>query len=77
MEKKLQLAEEDMQKLSRMSKTLFGSWQDKMADHFEKGCLNEMERQWKQYLEMVNPIIRQLAQIEKDMEECRESCKKR
>ena len=77
MEKKLQMAEEDMQKLSKMNETLFASWQDKMSDHFSKGCLNEMEQQWKQYLEAVNPLIRQLDKIQKEMAEYCESCKRR
>ena len=77
MEKKLQMAEEDMQKLSKMSETLFASWQDKMSDHFSKGCLKEMERQWKQYLETLGPLLRQLKKFEEEMTEYRDSCKKR
>lgn len=77
MEKKLQMAEEDMQKLSKMSETLFASWQDKMSDHFSKGCLNEMERQWKQYMETLNPLLRQIKKFEEEMAEYKESCKNR
>ena len=77
MENKLQMAEEDMQKLSKMSETLFASWQDKMSDHFSKGCLNEMERQWKQYMETLNPLLRQIKKFEEEMAEYKESCKKR
>ena len=77
MEKIIQMAEEDMQKLSKMNETLFASWQDKMSDHFSKGCLNEMERQWKQYVESLDPLLRQLKKFEKEMREYRDSCKKR
>jgi hypothetical protein len=77
MEKNLQMAEEDMQKLSKMNETLFASWQDKMSDHFSKGCLNEMERQWKQYMEAVNPLLRQIKKIEEEMTEYHERSKRR
>ena len=77
MEKKLQMIEEDMQKLSKMNQTLFAAWQDKLSDHFSKGCLGEMERQWKQYVETLNPLLRQLQKSEDEMTEYRDSCKKR
>ena len=77
MERKLQMVEEDMQKLSQMNKMLFATWQDKMAEHFSKGCLEEMKRQWKQYKEFVQPLIRQINKIETEMNEYRERCKQR
>lgn len=77
MEQKIQMAEEEMQKLSKMNEMLFSSWQDNMSDHFSKGCLNEMQRQWKQYVEAVTPLIRQLDKIETEMEEYRKNCKRR
>ena len=77
MERKLQLIESDMQKLSAMSQTLFDSWQDNMSEHFSKGCLDEMERQWKQYVDSLNPLLQQLKKIEKEMTGYEESCKKR
>lgn len=77
MEKKLQMVEEDMQKLSKMNQTLFATWQDKLSDHFSKGCLGEMEQQWKQYVEELNPLLRQIKKIEEEMTEYRDSCKKR
>lgn len=77
MENKFHLIEEDMQKLSRMSQTLFSTWQDKMAEHFSEGCLNEMERQWKEYANVVQDYMRQLNRIEKEMNEYHQNCKRR
>ena len=71
MERRLQLVEEDMHKLSRMNETLLATWQDKMAEHFSKGCLEEMSRKWKIFSETVSPLIQQLSKIEKDLAECR------
>lgn len=48
MEHKLQMIEEDMNKLSKMGDVLFASWQDQMSDHFSKGCLDVISRQWRQ-----------------------------
>jgi len=77
MKRKLQLVEEDMQKLSAMNITLFDSWQDDMSEHFSKGCLNEMERQWKQYIENITPLIQQLCKVEEDMQKFLQDCKRR
>ncbi len=77
MERKLQMVEEDMTKLSKMNKMLFETWQDDLAKHFSKGCLEEMELQWKQYKEFVQPLIRQLKKWEGEMNEYRERCKQR
>ena len=60
-----------------MNQTLFSIWQDKMAEHFSKGCLEEMDRQWKQYKEFVQPLMRQLKKIEQEMNDYRERCKQR
>jgi len=77
MERKLQLIEDDMQKLSAMNQTLFDSWQDNMSEHFSKGCLNEMEHQWKQFADTITPLIQQLSRVEKEMQEYLQNCKQR
>ncbi len=77
MERKLQMVEEDMTKLSKMNKMLFETWQDDLAKHFSKGCLEEMELQWKQYKEFVQPLIRQLKKWHGERNEYRERCKQR
>ena len=63
--------------LSKMNQMLFETWQDDLAVHFSKDCLEKMERQWKQYKEFVQPLIRQINKYEKEMNECRDRCKLR
>ena len=77
MERQLQQIEEDMRSLAKMNKTLFDSWQDDLAKHFEQGCLGEMERQWKQFVSSVEPFIRQINKMKQDMERLQEQCKRR
>ena len=66
-----------MQKLSAMNQTLFDSWQDNMSEHFSIGCINEMERQWEQYVDNITPLIQQLGRVEKELQEYLQICKRR
>lgn len=77
MKQKIQQIEEDMQKLSQMSQTLFTSWQDNISEHFSEGCLKEMERMWKQYATTVTPLLDKLNKIEEEMQERLQNCQKR
>jgi hypothetical protein len=73
----LQMMQEDMQTLGKMNQVLFNSWQDQMSQNFEKGCVGEMIRKWKEYVQAVEPLVRQLSDIEKRMEALREQSKRR
>ena len=77
MEHKLQMIEEDMNILSKMGDVLFASWQDQMSDHFSKGCLDEISRQWRQCSEAITPLLQQLKQLEAEIQECYQQSQKR
>lgn len=77
MEKILMLLQEDMHKLSQMNKVLFNAWQDDVSAHFEKGCLEVMENQWKQYLETIIPLCKEVSKKESEIESYRDGCRKR
>ena len=77
MEHKLQMIEEDMNKLSKMGDVLFASWQDQMSDHFSKGCLDEILRQWRQCSEAITPLLQQLKQLEAEIHECYQQSQRR
>jgi hypothetical protein len=75
--KAFQMLEEDVSKLSRMGRTLFGLWQDKLSEHFQKGCLDEMDRKWKEFRTEAEHLLRELEKNQKEIEEHRERCKER
>ena len=73
----LQMMQEDMQTLGKMNQVLFNSWQDQMAQKFSNGCIGEMMRKWREYIQYVEPLVRQLCDIEKRMETLKEQSKRR
>ena len=77
MERTLQEMEEDIRKLEQMNQLLFNSWQDKMSEHFEKGCVGVMVQKWKDYRRNIEPLIRQLNKYEQDIKNLSEQIKKR
>ena len=77
MERTLQEMEEDIRKLEQMNQLLFNSWQDKMSEHFEKGCVGMMAQKWKDYKNNMEPLIRRLNKYEQDIENLSEQIKKR
>ena len=77
MERTLQEMEEDIRKLEQMNQLLFDSWQDKMSEHFEKGCVGVMLQRWKDYRKNIEPLIRQLNKYEQDIKNLSEQIKKR
>lgn len=77
MEKILQMLHDDMHKLSQMNKILLEAWQDDLSEHFKKGCLEAMERQWKQYWEAIIPLCKEVSKMEKEIQNYREGCRKR
>ena len=77
MDKSIQMLEADMQMLSRMSKGLFEAWQDKLSEHFQKGCFDEMERHWKKYQNDAEQLLYLLEKNEKEVEQYLERSKKR
>ena len=77
MDNSFRLIEEDIRQLSRMSSALFEAWQDKLSDYFQNGCLEPMNRMWKEYQSAAEQLLRQLEKNEKEVEQYRERCKKR
>lgn len=77
MERTLQEMEEDIRKLGQMNQLLFDSWQDKMSEHFEKGCVGVMMQKWKDYKNNIEPLIRRLNKYEQDIKNLSEQIKKR
>lgn len=77
MERTLQEMEEDIRKLEQMNQLLFETWQDKMSEHFEKGCIGVMAQKWKDYKNNIEPLIRRLNKYEQDIESLSEQIKKR
>ena len=77
MERTLQEMEEDIRKLEQMNQLLFDSWQDKMSEHFEKGCVGMMAQKWKDYKNNMEPLIRRLNKFEQDMKNLNEQIKQR
>ncbi len=77
MERTLQEMEEDIRKLEQMNQLLFNSWQDKMSEHFEKGCVGVMAQKWKDYKNNMEPLIRRLNKFEQDMKNLNEQIKQR
>ena len=75
--KDLQMLQEDMQTLGKMNQVLFNSWQDQMAQTFSSGCVGDMARKWKDYVQALEPLVRQLCDIDKRMEKLREQSKGR
>lgn len=73
----LQMMQEDMQTLGKMNQVLFNSWQDQMAQKFSNGCVGEMIKKWKEYVQAMEPLIRQLSDIEKRMGTLKEQSKRR
>ncbi len=72
MDKILQLLRDDYHQLNKINKTLFDSWQDKTADHFEKGCIQAINNLTKKYEENISQNVLQLNNIEKEVKECHE-----
>ena len=68
MERTLQEMEEDIRKLEQMNQLLFDSWQDKMSEHFEKGCVGKMLQIWKDYRKNIEPLIQRLNKYEQDLQ---------
>ena len=77
MERTLQEMEEDIRKLEQMNQLLFDSWQDKMSEHFEKGCVGVMVQKWKDYKNNIEPLIRRLNKFEQEIKNLGEQIKKR
>ena len=77
MKRTLQEMEEDIRKLEQMNQLLFNSWQDKMSEHFEKGCVGRMAQKWKDYKNNMEPLIRRLNKFEQDMKNLNEQIKQR
>lgn len=75
MERTLQEMEEDIRKLEKMNQLLFDSWQDKMSEHFEKGCVGVMMQKWKDYKRNIEPLIQRLNKYEQDINNLSEQIK--
>ena len=77
MEKKLQMMEEDMQKLETMNLSLFETWQDQLSNKFSVECVGALQGKWKEYSQAIEPLIRQLKKLEADMEDLNRQIKQR
>ena len=77
MERTLQEIEEDIRKLEKMNQLLFDAWQDKMSEHFKQKCLGDMAQKWKDYIQNVEPLVRQLNKYEQDIKNLSEQIKQR